>query len=184
YVPGRGSRVVGSGIARHVAAAANMGAPVSVGVVDGRRATGEEVAGRQAPRLDVAAPLACGAVPPHLPGSAACRAKARKAPRLRIKKGWARELARALKERRAMAFASRWMMIAVFLLTGATAALAQNADRPVKDFFGTYVGRSISSADEGLSERDLSVTIRRYKDDGFTVDWTTAFRRKDGEWSR
>lgn len=83
-----------------------------------------------------------------------------------------------------MAFASRWMVIAVFLLTGATAALAQNADRPVQDFFGSYVGRSISSPDEGLSARDLSVTIRRYKDDGFTVDWTTAFRKKDGEWSR
>jgi hypothetical protein len=84
----------------------------------------------------------------------------------------------------AMAFASRCVWIAVFLLAGATTAFAETPDRPIKDFFGSYVGRSISTIEEGLSERDLAVAIKPYKDDGFTVEWTTLIRKKDADWSR
>ncbi len=52
--------------------------------------------------------------------------------------------------------------------------------RALKDFFGDYIGRSISHIGEGLSERDLSVTIRAFKKKGFTVDWTTVSRKSDG----
>lgn len=44
--------------------------------------------------------------------------------------------------------------------------------RSIEDFFGSYVGRSISQQGEGLSERDLSVIIQPHEK-GFTVQWTT-----------
>ena len=82
----------------------------------------------------------------------------------------------------AMALASRCILIVVLLVGGP--AFAETPDRPIKDFFGTYVGRSISTVEEGLSERDLAVSIKPYKDNGYTVDWTTLIRKKDAEWSR
>ena len=56
-----------------------------------------------------------------------------------------------------------------------------------KDFFGVYVGQTISIEGEGLTPRDLSVTIKppagkfaRSRDGGFNVSWTTVTKRRDG----
>ena len=83
-----------------------------------------------------------------------------------------------------MRFASRYIWVALCLLAGASTASADTPDRPLKDFFGDYVGRSISTVEPGLSERDLAVNIKPYKDNGFTVSWTTLIRKKNAEWSR
>jgi len=82
-----------------------------------------------------------------------------------------------------MRLVSYCVLLVLGVLTGAATALAEVPDRPVKDFFGTYVGRSISTVDEGLSERDLSVTIKPYKEHGFSIAWTTVVRKKGAEGS-
>lgn len=79
------------------------------------------------------------------------------------------------------------MMKKTFLLSLVAAALVwvSGGDRAwagaagLDAFYGEYVGRTISSSQEGLSERDLSVAIRP-EGKGFTVDWTTITRRTDG----
>lgn len=83
-----------------------------------------------------------------------------------------------------MRLVSYCVLLVLGVLAGAAAAAAEVPDRPLKDFFGTYVGRSISTVDEGLSERDLSVAIKPYKEHGFSVSWTTVVRKKNAEWSR
>ena len=62
----------------------------------------------------------------------------------------------------------------------AFAGPAPAAERAIKDFYGTYVGRSISNIGEGLSQRDLNVVIKKHKK-GFTLDWTTVTRKADGK---
>jgi hypothetical protein len=52
---------------------------------------------------------------------------------------------------------------------------------PLEKFFGNYVGQSISLADQGLSERDLAVTIKPYQKEGFSLDWTTITKRPEGK---
>ena len=42
----------------------------------------------------------------------------------------------------------------------------------LEDFFGRYEGTAISGSAEGLTKRDLSVTIEG-RQDGFSVSWTT-----------
>ena len=71
-----------------------------------------------------------------------------------------------------------FIFAAAFALAGAP-GLAQKADRPIEDFFGTYVGRSISTIGDDLSDRDLNVTIKKHKK-GFAVEWATVLRRPDG----
>jgi hypothetical protein len=51
----------------------------------------------------------------------------------------------------------------------------------LQKFFGSYTGQSISLADQGLSERDLAVTIKPYQNEGFSLDWTTITKRPDGK---
>jgi hypothetical protein len=82
-----------------------------------------------------------------------------------------------------MRLASRCVALALFLLAGA-AASAEVPDRPIKDFFGTYAGRSINTVEQGLSERDLAVSIKPHKDRGFTIEWTTLIRHNNADWSR
>jgi len=55
--------------------------------------------------------------------------------------------------------------------------------KKISDFFGVYSGQSISATGEGLSARDLSVTIKR-TGDGFNVSWTTVTHRADKSASR
>ncbi len=74
-------------------------------------------------------------------------------------------------------FASLLLVVAAI---AAFAGPAPAAERSIKNFFGTYVGRSISNVGEGLSQRDLNVVIKKHKN-GFTLDWTTVTRKADGK---
>ncbi len=65
----------------------------------------------------------------------------------------------------------------LFVVLGAGPAAADDFD--ISKFFGNYIGRSISVVGEGLSERDLGVMITPFKDDGFTIEWTTIIRYTD-----
>jgi hypothetical protein len=65
--------------------------------------------------------------------------------------------------------------IAVFGST--TGVLAEEVS--IAAFFGEYEGQSITSTDEGLSVRDLSVVIKERKD-GFNLEWTTITVNVDG----
>ncbi len=76
-------------------------------------------------------------------------------------------------------FAPALFVIAAIATIAAFAGPAPAAERSVKDFFGAYVGRSISNIGEGLSQRDLNVVIKKHKK-GFTLDWTTVTRKADG----
>ena len=70
--------------------------------------------------------------------------------------------------------------ITLFVAAAFAAVPAQATNRPISDFFGSYVGRSISVVGAGLSERDLNVVIKKHKKGGFTLDWTTVTRKADG----
>ena len=59
------------------------------------------------------------------------------------------------------------------------AAMAGKEDARIADFFGNYIGRSISVVGEGLSERDLGVMVTPYGNGGFTIEWTTVIRYTD-----
>lgn len=54
-------------------------------------------------------------------------------------------------------------------------------ENKVARFFGTYAGKSASVSGEKVSDRELMVTIKPHEDSGFTVDWTTVIKRRDGE---
>lgn len=57
--------------------------------------------------------------------------------------------------------------------------------RGITDFYGTFVGQSISDPASGLNQRDLAVSIRpREGGKGFVVDWTTVIPRSDGRVTR
>ncbi len=64
------------------------------------------------------------------------------------------------------------------LLLMPLAAQAESKAGSLKDFFGTWVGRSISVQGEGLSDRDFEVTIGPHLKDGFSLQWTTVIRYK------
>jgi len=66
------------------------------------------------------------------------------------------------------------------LTLGPTTSSLGNSDI-LQKFFGSYTGQSISLADQGLSERDLAVTIKPYQNEGFSLDWTTITKRPDGK---
>ena len=70
--------------------------------------------------------------------------------------------------------------ITLFVAAAFAAVPAQAINRPISDFFGSYVGRSISVVGAGRSERDLNVVIKKHKKGGFTLDWTTVTRKADG----
>ena len=71
------------------------------------------------------------------------------------------------------------LAVAAIAAFGATTGvLAEEVS--ISSFFGEYVGQSITSTDEGLSVRDLSVEIKERKD-GFTIEWTTITVNVDGK---
>ncbi len=70
-------------------------------------------------------------------------------------------------------------VLALLLTLGAGQAVAAAID----PFLGNYTGRTISSGEDGLSERDLAVTIEKL-DKGFRVAWTTVSQRPDGSLKR
>lgn len=69
-------------------------------------------------------------------------------------------------------------VLAVFAILCATAHAAT-----IEDFYGTYAGETIGNNDEGLTKRDLGLTIRP-SDDGFNITWTTVTRDAAGESKR
>lgn len=75
----------------------------------------------------------------------------------------------------------RLLALCLFVL-GVSLAPAHAADRPIEDFYGEYVGQSISGTDEGLNRRDLAVTIRPAETgEGFVIGWTTIIPKEGGE---
>ncbi len=60
---------------------------------------------------------------------------------------------------------------------------AAAGEKSIEAFFGDYAGRTISSAGDGLTKRDLGVTIRA-KGEGFTIDWKTITHKPGGRVTR
>lgn len=73
-------------------------------------------------------------------------------------------------------------ILAILLAVSAGAAAAQET-MSIADFYGRYVGRSVSVNGAGLSARDLSVTIKQTKK-GFNLTWVTVVHRKDQKATR
>ena len=73
-------------------------------------------------------------------------------------------------------------IIAGVLIIGAliAARAAGAADEGVAQFFGNYVGRTITAPDGSLSPRDLSIEIKPHGDNGFLLAWTTVIRDASG----
>ena len=70
------------------------------------------------------------------------------------------------------------------LLIGLIGVLPARADGvSLGDFCGDFEGQTISSTENGLSKRDLSVSIKNCGT-GFTVDWTTVTHKSDGRLKR
>ncbi len=63
-------------------------------------------------------------------------------------------------------------------------AMAQAEDATIDAFFGRYSGSAISTLEEGLSKRDLSVRIGDAGSGGFALDWMTFTRKLDGRRKR
>ena len=77
--------------------------------------------------------------------------------------------------------AIRAILVLVALVWSAAPGQAQ--DKPFSAFFGEYEGSSISSTEQGLSKRDLSVSIKS-KGKGFTLKWTTITHKPGGKAKR
>ncbi len=77
----------------------------------------------------------------------------------------------------------RSLMVALVVswFVHATAAAAGSAS--IEDFYGAYEGKSVSSNAEGLTTRDIGVTIKP-RDRGFNVTWTTLTHADDRETKR
>lgn len=71
---------------------------------------------------------------------------------------------------------------AILLAVSAGAAAAQETRR-ISDYYGSYIGQSVSINGAGLSARDLSVTIKPTKE-GFNLSWVTVVHRQDKKSSR
>lgn len=74
-----------------------------------------------------------------------------------------------------------YFVAGLFLIGCSVATVSQLSatDATLARFFGEYEGRGMQPAEEPLSPRDLSVSIRPH-DEGFTLDWTTVIGRSDG----
>ena len=77
--------------------------------------------------------------------------------------------------------AIRALLVLVAITSSAAPGRAQ--DKPFSAFFGEYEGRSISSTEQGLSKRDLSVSIQP-KGKGFNLKWTTITHKAGGKVKR
>lgn len=67
-------------------------------------------------------------------------------------------------------------VLAILLAVSASTVAAQQS-RPIEDYYGSYVGQSISLNGAGLHARDLSVTIKPTKE-GFNLTWVTVIHRR------
>ncbi len=66
-------------------------------------------------------------------------------------------------------------VLAILLAVWTGAAAAQETKR-ISDYYGSYIGQSVSDNVAGLSARDLSVTIKPTKE-GFNLTWITVIHR-------
>lgn len=71
----------------------------------------------------------------------------------------------------------------VVLLFALFSGTALAADRPISDFYGEYVGSSLSGQGSDLEERDINVIISEEKR-GFNVAWSTISAREGGALKR
>jgi len=79
----------------------------------------------------------------------------------------------------------RAVLIAVMMIgAGISSAPVQAEDLAINAFFGRYSGNAISTSEEGISKRDLSVHIRDAGAGAFTLDWMTFTRKADGRRKR
>lgn len=62
-------------------------------------------------------------------------------------------------------------------------ARADEAHAPLSRFYGKFAGVAVSDSGNGVTERDTSVEIRPFKR-GFSVDWVSLIRKKDGSVKR
>jgi hypothetical protein len=78
--------------------------------------------------------------------------------------------------------ATRILTLAIFLLAIGALSPASAADG-IARFYGSYVGSGTAerSDDKAVEQRDLDVTIRPFKDNGFSLKWITVMRAPDGE---
>ena len=67
------------------------------------------------------------------------------------------------------------------ILIGSTvsASARDTAQGAIKDFFGTYVGKSDRAIVKGVAARDASVVISPNSKGGFNISWKTVIRRTD-----
>jgi len=78
---------------------------------------------------------------------------------------------------------SRLAVVLTVLFAVSAGSAAAQGTRPISDFYGSYVGQSVSDNGAGLSARDLSVTIKPTKE-GFNLTWVTVIHRKKQASSR
>ena len=76
-----------------------------------------------------------------------------------------------------------WLASAALLFLVAVAGPVAAAERSIKDFYGEYVGRTVSGGDKALQGRDINVTIKPLKR-GFNVSWSTISHRANGDAKR
>jgi hypothetical protein len=67
------------------------------------------------------------------------------------------------------------------MAVGGWAADGLAAERPIEDFYGEYIGRSV--AGNGLQARDINIAIEEVRR-GFNVSWSTVTHRKSGKAKR
>lgn len=71
---------------------------------------------------------------------------------------------------------------AAFLASGTLLAGGADADETIEKFFGNYVGSGNATIADGdrREVRDLDVTVKRFKNEGFTLKWITVIRDENG----
>lgn len=74
-----------------------------------------------------------------------------------------------------------FLILACVLLIQCTLKKDSQDNSALTPFFGTYTGSSNNVVQGEESERDLTVTIKPWEDDGFTVEWTAVTYRSDGK---
>ncbi|OED36142.1 hypothetical protein AB833_28380 [Chromatiales bacterium (ex Bugula neritina AB1)] len=67
------------------------------------------------------------------------------------------------------------------LLVSCKSADEATSDSAWSEFYGTFKGNAESVVTGELSERELTVVIKPWKDKGFTVEWTTEIFRAGGK---
>ncbi len=71
--------------------------------------------------------------------------------------------------------------LVLLFAVGAGSPAVHAEDAAIDEFFGTYVGGGVAQRDDGTTEqRDMDVSIKAYKNNGFTLSWITVVRDEVG----